>query len=595
MKKNPMTLTRAPKLLFASVAVLFLAAEVQAAKGPQPSICTRSCWGARAPKSTASQMSSLTRAIVHHTAGNEYSTTGLESSKSYVRGVQNLHMNSNGWSDIGYHFMTDKFGNLFEGRSGSMSSLPRGAHDGYNANSFGFTVLGYYHTPKNNAFTTASKNSIEAVIAWRMPSAWSANGSSTYNGNTVGYLDGHYKVKSTACPGSIIIAQLGNIRTGVMNKKNGSTGSTPSGPSSLTATAASTTQINLAWVDNSGIETGFKIERSLSSGSGFTQIGTVGANVKTYSSTGLAAGTRYYYRVRAYNSYGDSPYSNTANTTTKQTVPVAPTSLAANAVSDVQINLTWAQTSNNEDGFRIFRSTDNVTYTQVATAGVNATSYNNTGLTGNRLYYYRVAAYNSAGNSANSNTASDTTAPQAPSALTVNTVSGTDNWNKLQLAWTDNSSAETGFKIERGTAAAGPFTQIATTAAGVASYQNTGLSATTTYYYRVRSYNANGNSTYTPVVSRATPNAPPVLAAIGNKTVASGSTLAFTATATDPNATTTTTTWQNFTSFGHNTPNETVLFRRPSNSATTSAFLTTATNYTRVVSNGPTAWGAGNK
>nr|MBA4148239.1 fibronectin type III domain-containing protein [Verrucomicrobiota bacterium] len=577
----------------AAITVLLLAADVIAAKGPQPSICSRSCWGAKSSNS-ASQMSGLTRAIIHHTAGSEYNTTGLESSKSYQRSIQNLHQNVNGWGDIGYHFTVDKFGNTFEGRLGSMSSLPRGAHDANNFNSFGFTAMGYFHSPRNNALTSAQKNALEAVIAWRMPSAWSANGSGTYNGNTVGYLDGHYKVKATACPGTIIINQLGSIRTGVMNKKNG-TSSTPSAPSGLTATAATTTQINLAWTDNSGIETGFKIERSLSSGSGFSQIATVGANVKTYSSTGLAAGTRYYYRVRAYNAAGNSSYSNTANTTTKQTIPTAPSGLTATTASDVQINLSWADNSGNEDGFRIFRSTDNSTYTQIASVGVNVKTYNNTGLAGNRLYYYRVASYNSAGNSGNSNTASTTTAPHAPSNLTVNIVSGTTNWNKLQLAWTDNSSAETGFKIERGTAAAGPFTQIATTAAGVASYQNTGLSATTTYYYRVRSYNANGNSTYTPVVSRATPNAPPVLGAIGNKTVAAGSSLAFTATATDPNATTTTTTWQNFTSFGHNTPNETVLFRRPSNSATTSAFLTTATNYTRVVSNGPTAWGAGNK
>ncbi len=593
MTNRTLTLSRVPKLLFASLATLLLAAvEVQAAKGPQPTICTRSCWGARAPASI-SQMSALTRAIIHHTAGGEYNTTSYTSSKSYVRGIQNLHMNANGWSDIAYHFLTDKFGYLFEGRSGSMSSLPRGSHDGYNYNSFGFNVMGYYHTPYNNTFTTASKNSISAVMAWRMPSAWSPYGSGTYNGNTVGYLDGHYKVKGTACPGSYIIPHIAALRDNVNSRKNGV--ATPSGPSGLAAVVVSATQIKLTWVDNSGIESGFKIERSTSSTSGFAQIATVGVNIKTYTSSGLAAGTRYYYRVRAYNAGGDSPYSNTANAITKDTIPGAPTSLAAVAVSDVQINLTWAQAMANEDGFRIFRSTDNVTFTQVATAGINATSYSNTGLAGNRIYYYKVAAYNTAGNSAFSNTASDTTAPQAPTALTVSTVAGTTNWNKLTLAWVDNASAEVGFKIERGTAVAGPFTQIGTTAAGVATYQDTGLAAVTTYYYRVRSYNANGNSAYTAVVSKATPNAPPLLTAIGDKTVAAGTTLAFTATASDPNAVTTTTTWQSFTAYPHNNPIETVLFKRPSNSASTTAFLDTSTNYTRVMTNGPSVWGAGNK
>lgn len=372
--------------------------------------------------------------------------------------------------------------------------------------------------------------------------------------------------------------------------------STPSAPSGLAATVISTSQINLAWADNSGIETGFKVERATASAGPFTQIATVGVNVKAYSSTGLASGTTYWYRVRAYNASGNSPYSNTASGTTKDTIPAAPTTLAATSASDTQINLTWAQAMPNEDGFRIYRSTDNVNFTLVATVGINAVSYNNTGLAGNTLYYYRVAAYNTAGNSAFSNTASTTTGPQAPSALVVNAVSGTVNWNTLVLSWTDNASAEVGFKIERGAAAAGPFTQIATNAAGVTTYTNTGLAATTTYYYRVRSYNANGNSAYSNVASRTTPNAPPVLGGIGNKTVLPGVNLSFTVTASDPNAPApATTTLQNFTAYPHGNPNETVMFKRPLNSASTSMFQDTSTNYTQVFTNGPSAWGAGNK
>src|SRR5207249_810171 len=74
----------------------------------------------------------------------------------------------------------------------------------------------------------------------------------------------------------------------------------PSAPTSLTATAASSSQINLAWTDNANNETGLKIERS-PDGVNFTQITTVGANVTTYPDTGLAPTTHYYYRVRATN------------------------------------------------------------------------------------------------------------------------------------------------------------------------------------------------------------------------------------------------------------------------------------------------------
>jgi acid phosphatase type 7 len=91
------------------------------------------------------------------------------------------------------------------------------------------------------------------------------------------------------------------------------------------ATAVSATQINLSWTDNSNNETGFKVERS-SNGTTFTQISTLGVNVTTYASTGLSTSTKYYYRVGAYNSGGDSKYSNTVNATTLAAPTPTPTS-----------------------------------------------------------------------------------------------------------------------------------------------------------------------------------------------------------------------------------------------------------------------------
>jgi PKD repeat protein len=99
----------------------------------------------------------------------------------------------------------------------------------------------------------------------------------------------------------------------------------PAAPSNLTASAVSSSQINLAWTDNSGDEDGFKIERCQGAGcTNFAQIATVGANVTTYSNTGLSASTTYRYRVRAHNASGDSPYSNEAEATTLAPPPPPP-------------------------------------------------------------------------------------------------------------------------------------------------------------------------------------------------------------------------------------------------------------------------------
>jgi len=91
----------------------------------------------------------------------------------------------------------------------------------------------------------------------------------------------------------------------------------PNAPSNLTATAVSSSQINLSWSDNSSDETGFSIERCTGNGcTNFAQIATVGANTTSYANGGLSRNTWYRYRVRAFNSAGNSAYSNIATAKT---------------------------------------------------------------------------------------------------------------------------------------------------------------------------------------------------------------------------------------------------------------------------------------
>jgi hypothetical protein len=115
---------------------------------------------------------------------------------------------------------------------------------------------------------------------------------------------------------------LSNIGTGSPNRLLYSRLTTiappspPAAPSALVATAVNSSSISLSWQDNSDNELGFKIERSDNGSSGWLQVGIVGAGIKTFANTGLAAQTRYYYRVCAYNNDGNSVYSNTADAVT---------------------------------------------------------------------------------------------------------------------------------------------------------------------------------------------------------------------------------------------------------------------------------------
>lgn len=180
----------------------------------------------------------------------------------------------------------------------------------------------------------------------------------------------------------------------------------PAAPTALSATPFSSTRVDLSWQDNAGNETGFKIERS-TDGVNFSQIATTGVSATSYSDSTVTGGLTYTYRVRAYNTYGNSDYSNTGSAFTPASAPTAPTTLAARSSSRSQINLTWRDNANNETGYYVERSLNGTSgWTQIATLQANTTSYASTGLTANTTYYYRVQAYNDAGASAYSNVAS---------------------------------------------------------------------------------------------------------------------------------------------------------------------------------------------
>ena len=181
------------------------------------------------------------------------------------------------------------------------------------------------------------------------------------------------------------------------------------------------------------------------------------------------------------------------------TPPTAPSGLSATATSSNSIDLSWTDNASNENNFVVQRSTTSGSgFATIATLGTNTTSYADaTGLSASTTYYYRVYATNSAGDSGFSNEASATTnavppqPPIAPSGLSATATSS----SSIDLSWTDNSTNETNFVIQRSATSGSGFATIATLAPNTSSYADTtGLSASTTYYYRVYATNGAGDS-----------------------------------------------------------------------------------------------------
>jgi serine protease AprX len=192
--------------------------------------------------------------------------------------------------------------------------------------------------------------------------------------------------------------------------------------------------------------------------------------------------------------------------------PLAPSNLTATAISASQINLSWTDNSSNETGFEIERCDGSgcTAFTSIGQVGADVTAFSNTGLSAGLTFTYRVRAFNTGGSSDYTNTGEATTpsvpvAPASPDSLSATATSV----SQIDLAWTDNSSNEDGFAVERCQGAGcGNFASIVQLSGGATSYSDTGRSAGTTYQYRVRAFNAGGSSGYSNTASATTPVPP---------------------------------------------------------------------------------------
>lgn len=180
-----------------------------------------------------------------------------------------------------------------------------------------------------------------------------------------------------------------------------------------------------------------------------------------------------------------------------QTFPAAPTAFTAVAASGSAVSLAWNDASANETGFKIERSPDGVaSWARVAIAPAEAASFTDAGLAAGTTYFYRIFSYNSAGNSTFSSVAQATTtgtAPVAASSLAAVPTPGSGS-TSVTLTWTDASSDESGFRVEKSLSANGTWTTAASVSANTTTANATGLSPLTPYFFRVVAFNAGGDA-----------------------------------------------------------------------------------------------------
>ncbi len=177
---------------------------------PRPRIRSRKQWGANeSMRDGFAGYGKIRAGFVHHTVNaNNYSRSDVP---AIIRGIYAYHTQSQGWSDIGYNFLVDRFGRIWEGRWGGIARPVIGAHTyGYNEKSFAMAAIGNFQTVRPRP---AVLRAYARVFSWKLGrNHLNARGRTTIDGRHMRTISGHRDVGSTACPGGYLYARLGRIR-----------------------------------------------------------------------------------------------------------------------------------------------------------------------------------------------------------------------------------------------------------------------------------------------------------------------------------------------------------------------------------------------
>ncbi|MDR1786907.1 MAG: fibronectin type III domain-containing protein [Treponema sp.] len=248
----------------------------------------------------------------------------------------------------------------------------------------------------------------------------------------------------------------------------------PGVPTGFSAEAQSATSVALSWDPVMGAAS-YNVYRAASAGGDYSRIGSsTSPNTSYTDSSGLSSGTTYYYKVSAVNDTGEGSQSDYA---AALTIPGVPTGLSAEAQIAGSIALSWEAVTG-AASYRVYRAASaEGDYSPVGTS--TGTLYSDeSGLSANTTYYYKVSAVNASGEGVQSAYASALTFPGVPTGLSANVPSS----NSVMLAWNEVTGAAF-YNVYRAANAEGPYNSIGTSAD--ASYTDTGLAAEVLYYYKV--------------------------------------------------------------------------------------------------------------
>ena len=190
----------------------------------QPTIVTRTQWNAYAPQGCEANSDTIKAVTVHHTAGSNVYTAAQ--APGIVRGIQSYHEFTLGWCDIGYNFLIDKYGTIYEGKSGGIRLPVHGAH----ATSWNDDTVGISFMMNSDSLdpNEATMEAAARLLAWKMAGYYlDPKGRVTLVGKNIDTIFRHGDVMATACPGAHITSKMGWLRDRVASLMNSSTVETP--------------------------------------------------------------------------------------------------------------------------------------------------------------------------------------------------------------------------------------------------------------------------------------------------------------------------------------------------------------------------------